>query len=422
MVAIVHWVPETFTVAELCSAVAQTVEDRFSQEVWATGAISGLSRSAKGHAYFDLVEPDRPAGAASGSVMPVALFAGARSRVNTVLKKTRAVRMADGVQIKIRGRVTFYPPQSRVQLVMSQIDPTYSVAQMVEARQILIDTLKAEGVLGANHALEFPVLPLTVALITSVGSAAHADFIRHIETSGYGFDVRTFDVRVQGRDAPRDLSLAITEAESHTDVDVIVMVRGGGARSDLVAFDHEQVARAITRCQVPVIAGIGHETDRSVADEVSHLSTKTPTAAAGALIDAVRRVESYLDTASRRLSGLAGQQIDANQRLVDQRVSRLSAGAESHLALSAHALASSAHHLDNRARRAVENATTRVDRAELRLRGHDPAVMLGRGWAMTRHRDGTPVRSVSELTEHDDLVTTLVDGTVESKVLRTSRT
>ena len=419
MVAMVLSVTETFTVPELCLAVSQIFEDRFSEEVWITGSISGLSRSARGHAYFNLVEPDQPSGAATSSVLPVALFAGARHRVNSILKRTKAIRMADGVQIKVKGRIAFYPPQSRVQLIMSEIDPTYTVAQMVEAKQLLIETLSAEGVLKANQALKFPVLPLTVGLITSVGSAAHADFTHHIETSGYPFDLHTYDVRVQGKDAHRDIASAIEMAQTNSRLDVLVVVRGGGARSDLVAFDHEDVARSITRCRLPVIAGVGHEIDRSVVDEVSHLSTKTPTAAAGALIDAVGRVDRYLDTAARRLAGMASQQVEGYQRLLDQRVGRLSSGADSQLALCHQVLSNNANRLESRALRSIELAASALEQTELKLGGHNPAVMLEKGWTMTLRSDGTLIRSVTDVAAEDTLFTTLVDGTVESIVVRT---
>ena len=322
---------ETFTVRELCTALSAAVSSAFPDEVWVQGSISSLTRAANGHVYFDLVDPADDLGSATPGLLPVTLFSSDRQRVNAILRKAGNIRMSDGVEIRIRGRVAYYPPQGRVQLRMSLIDPAYTVGQMAAARQALLDALAVEGLLNAQRGLALPVPPLRVALLTSAGSAAHADFAHELAQSGYPFEITLYDCRVQGIDAVPSIVEAITlaatrpadgsghgtqdgagGAPSVPPPDVIVLVRGGGARTDLAAFDHERVARAIATCPLPVLVGVGHEIDRSVADEVAHLSAKTPTATAALLVDAVRAFHQEVEQAAARLAGLASARLEAS--------------------------------------------------------------------------------------------------------------
>ncbi len=416
---------ETFTVRELCTALSAAVASAFPDEVWVQGSISSLTRAANGHVYFDLVDPAGEVGSATPGVLPVTLFASDRQRVNAILRKAGNVRMSDGVEIRIRGRVAYYPPQGRVQLRMSLIDPAYTVGQMAAARQALLDTLAAEGLLHAQQGLELAVPPLRIALLTSAGSAAHADFAHELAQSGYPFDVTLYDCRVQGVDAVASIveALALAAMAPADDglgrrplPDAVVLVRGGGARTDLAAFDHEQVARAIARCPLPVLVGVGHEIDRSVADEVAHLSAKTPTATAALLVEAVRAFHREVEQAAARLAGLAGARLDAV-------AGRLS-GAGGRLVAAANSLVTSHHtHLDRHrtqlrylAERCCERAATSLDRAEVHLRAHDPAATLSRGWSITHTAEGRLVRDAAAVAPGTVLVTTVAAGTLTSTV------
>lgn len=422
---------ETFTVRELCTALSAAVTSAFPDEVWVQGSISSLTRAANGHVYFDLVEPADEVGSATPGVLPVTLFASDRQRVNAILRKAGNVRMSDGVEIRIRGRVAYYPPQGRVQLRMSLIDPAYTVGQMAAARQALLDTLATEGLLNVQRGLELPVPPLRIALLTSAGSAAHADFVHELAQSGYPFEITLYDCRVQGIDAVASIVEALTLAGAppvgsagapddglgwRPPPDAVVLVRGGGARTDLAAFDHERVARAIAGCPLPVLVGVGHEIDRSVADEVAHLSAKTPTATAALLVEAVRTFHRDVEQAAARLAGLAGARLDAV-------AGRLSASG-GRLVAATNGLVTSHHtHLDRSwtqlrylAERCCERAATELDRADLHLRAHDPAATLARGWSITHTATGELVRDAAAVAPGTVLVTTVAAGTLTSTV------
>ncbi len=406
---------DTLTVAELCARVDQAVTGAFPDEVWVQGAISSLSRSANGHVYFDLVDPSGEVGATTGATLPVALFASTRTLVNRILRKAGGVRMHDGIEIRIRGRVAYYPPQGRVQLIMSLIDPQFTLGQMAAARSALLEKLADAGLLDRNRELAMPALPLRVALITSAGSAAFADFVDEITSSSHPFQITLIDSRVQGPEAVPSLADAVN-ATGRLDVDVVVVARGGGSRGDLVAFDHEKVATAVARCRHPVVVGVGHEIDRSVTDEVAHTSAKTPTACAGLLVAAVDRFVDRLDTATGRLDALAGLHLAGAQERLLANGARLVQAAGRTVDHNRLELGHAERRLGRAPSLALERAEAGLTTASARLAALDPAVALARGWTITRTEDGTLVRSVSDVADGTVLRTTTMDGMIASRV------
>lgn len=406
----------TLTVGQLCSRIDGAIDQAFPDEVWVQGAISSLSRSANGHVYFDLVDPNGEVGASTGATLPVALFASSKNLVNRILRKAGGVRMHDGIEIRIRGRVAYYPPQGRVQLIMSLIDPQFTLGQMAEARTALLERLAATGLLERNQELPIPPLPLRVALITSGGSAAFHDVVDELDRSGHPFRITLLDSRVQGPEAVESLAEAVRTTDE-LEVDVAVIVRGGGARGDLVAFDHERVAEAVARCRHPVIVGVGHEIDRSVVDEVAHTSAKTPTACAGVLIAMVDRFVGRLDAATARLDGLAGLHLAAAQDRLLGSGARLVQAARRTVERNRVELDHGRRRLARAPGVLIERSDAELTTASARLAALDPAVALRRGWTITRTEAGELVRSVTDVTDGTMLRTTTMDGMITSRVV-----
>ena len=416
----------TYTVADVCDKVSSVFADTFPDEIWVQGAISGLSRSNNGHVYFDLVDPNQNVGASASAVLPVALFASSRRLVNRILRRAGGIRMHDGIEIRVRGQLTYYPPQGRVQLVMSLIDPQFTLGQMAAARQELMERLSTEGILDRNHQIPFPALPLRVGLITSDQSAAYHDFVNELTSSGYPFHITLIDSRVQGLDAVPGLVAALrlpSQPSSDLDVDVLVVARGGGAKSDLAAFDHEDVARAIATCPIPVIVGVGHETDRSVADEVAHTSLKTPTAAAGRLVEAVASFESRLDGASRRIEALTTLHLDQAESRLFTSAARLVSAARFSVERQSRTLEQAVYRLAREPQRQLEQQDRNLAVASAQLQAFDPARALRRGWTITyvdranQTEDGpTLLRSPGQVTVGDNIRTVTAEGTVSSVV------
>jgi exodeoxyribonuclease VII large subunit len=408
---------ETYGVAELTDLIAATLDAALPGEVWVRGQIHDLNRSPSGHVYFRIVDADAGPERSQAASLPVVLFASNRRAVNRMLTRAGGgVRMTDGTEVRIRGPVEFFAAQSRVQLRMTGIDPEFTLGRMAIERERLIQGLAADGLLDRNGLLAVPVAPRRVGLVTSADSAAANDVLDELRRSGLGWSVTLVDVRVQGSGAGAELATSLEEATA-AGVEIVLLVRGGGARSDLAAFDDETLARTIASSPVPVWTGIGHETDDTVADRVAGTAHKTPTACAAAL---VARTRGFLDGVEHR-----GHRIAVHaHRTADRARHRLGAGSRQMRAAAGRVTGERRIHLDAGAdragagsRRRIEVEATRLAGADARLATLDPAAMFARGWSIATTGDGRPVTSVDGLRIGARLVTRLADGTVDSDVV-----
>ena len=350
----------TLTVRELAEAINQTLRRGFFEGVWVRGEVQGLSER-NGHLYFTLADD----GGDGRATVSVSLFANIRFKLRPLLQRHR-LRLADGQRVRIHGFPDFFAPSGRLTLKMSGIDPRYTLGELALQREDLVRRLVAEGLYDAQAALALPPVPLRVGLVTSVDSAAWHDVVDELAGSGFGFRVVACDARVQGEWAPEMIAAAIRTVAASSP-DVILLVRGGGARSDLAAFDTERVARAIGTSPIPVLTGLGHEVDRSVADEVAHLALKTPTACARELID---RVGSFRERAEATWAAIEQRAADVlairTEALVN-RAARVGERTRSGLAVSSHRLDHHAERLPVEARRALVAAGAALARAADRV-------------------------------------------------------
>jgi exodeoxyribonuclease VII large subunit len=427
----------TLTVRELAEAINQSLRRGFFEGVWVRGEVQGLTER-NGHLYFTLADD----GEEGRATVSVSLFANVRFKLRPLLQRHR-LRLADGMRVRIHGFPDFFPPTGRLTLKMSGIDPRYTLGELALQREDLVRRLVAEGLYDAQARLTLPALPLRVGLVTSVDSAAWHDVVDELEHSRFGFHVLACDTRVQGEWAPEMVAAAISTLADHHPA-VILVVRGGGARADLAAFDTELVARAIGACPVPVLTGLGHEIDRSIADEVAHLALKTPTACAAMLVARVQAFKERTEAAWAAIAVQAAATLDAETDALVHRAARAGERTRSGLAFAAHRLDQRAERLPVAAgrtlaaqRSTITRIATRVgadsrhhlradgltlDGLEARVRALDPRHTLARGWSITRTADGTLVRSVADVAPGETITTTLADGSARSRVEETTPT
>jgi exodeoxyribonuclease VII large subunit len=444
----------TYSVGELADAINDTLQRGFPNGIWVSGEISGWSDRGQ-HAYFTLVddadasEPDSSRRANSGrggsgrakAVVNVQFFAHARSRLRPLLQKSQ-LRLADGLKVRVFGHLDFYAPNGRIGLKMTDIDPNYTLGDIAQSRDEVMRRLVAEGLLDANKRRALSPIPLRVGVVASVGTAAWHDFYDELQRSAMGFALTVIDTRVQGDFAEEMVAAAVITLSRRRDLDAVVVVRGGGARNELAVFDAERIARAIAASPIPVLTGIGHETDRSVADEVAHTTLKTPTACAGELIaravrysaDTEMAFSSIVRETAHRLTGATIDLSETAHRIarrthaaveraderLGMRVDTLERTAPACLARADQRLSDAQLRVLSRATTIVERAGDRLDVTAARVAAIDPAIQLARGWSITRRADGTIVRSVSELDVDDTITTALANGTVTSTVSNTS--
>ena len=285
----------TYSVSEFGALLNQVLEESFPAQVWVRGEVKGYVERGQ-HAYFDIVDDTGAEG-----TLNVKFFVNARNRLRPMMIKA-GLAITNGLKVRIAGRPDVFVPRGSLGFKMSDIDPRFTLGELALQRDELLRRLRESGLLDANRQLALSPVPLRIGLVTSDGSAAYHDFCTELERSGLAFTVRFVDTRVQGEQALADVPAAVTGLGRATDLDVVVVIRGGGSKVDLAAFDAEPVAMAIARCALPVFTGIGHEIDRSVADDVAHRAFKTPTACAHGLVEIVRE---FVDRTEQAWGGIA---------------------------------------------------------------------------------------------------------------------
>jgi exodeoxyribonuclease VII large subunit len=430
----------TLSVLELTTSLRDAVRASFPAQVWVRGEVQNLRRSQNGHTYFALVEKGGRGDQVKARI-DVALFRDDRGPVERALREVPGAAFEDDVEVRVRGRLEVYAPQGRVQLKMTAIDPVFTVGGIAAARARVLHELAADGLLERNRRLPLPLVPLRVGLVASAESAAYHDFVEELTESGFGFRVGVVDVRVQGANASRRIVYGLRQMALR-DADVVVVIRGGGSRADLAPFDTDVVARAIAAMPVPVICGVGHEVDRSVADEVAHMSRKTPTACVQLLVSQVSAFTQRLDAASQRVVARARSRAAIARRSLDEAARHVRRGVPAVLAreralvdrrhgrveeLARLRVRDAGRNLEDCARRVGELGRGRLREAGLTLdasaatvRALDPVRVLERGYSITRTVDGRVVRVVDDMAVGDVLHTTVARGALVSRVESTS--
>jgi len=310
--------PDTWSISQLNLEAQRILEEAFDESVWVVGELQGFDRNRSRdwrHAFFELVE--RPTEDADPvAKIQAVLFQGDRERVEDQLDDApEEIRLRDGLAVRVCGDVEIYPESGSYQIVVREIDPTYTSGEIQRNRQAILERLEEKGIREANLERSMPICPLRVGLITSRGSDAYEDFRSELEASGYGFQVAVHDAYMQGDRTEESVLAALERFEERSaEFDVVVVVRGGGARSDLAYFDTDAIGEAVCRHPLKVISGIGHERDVCLLDHIAR-SEKTPTAAGRMLVE---RVEAFDERLRNHFEGVLESAEDCLDRAGDR--------------------------------------------------------------------------------------------------------
>lgn len=397
---------ETLTVAGLLTRVELALASAVPGPVWIRGEVTGFRRTSGGAAFFRLADPD-----VDDAALEVSGRGGIMREVDRVLETAGVGFLRDGIEVRVRGVVGVAKKRSVLHLSLLEVDPAFTAGRLAVDRAEILRRMRADGSIDANRRLEIPLVPLRVGLVTSRGSAAHADFLDQLRRSEYRFSVKTVHTPVQGEEAPASIAASLARL-GREPVDVVALVRGGGSRLDLAAFDSEEVGRAIASLPVPVVTGIGHEVDRSVADEAAAIAEKTPTAAGEWLVSRVKDFSDRIRTARVSIRDEARAAFArAGERL--ERTAAVQAGARAGLIRQADMLA----HLRTGIGEAARSGLTRHQASLTALEEWFSTVgvedTLRRGFALVTTADGRRVvRSAGRLAPGDRLLIRFSDGTV----------
>ncbi len=391
-IELVDGVP-SFTVSQFAGVLNRVLSQSFDDGVWVEGEIQGY-RAPRPHLYFSLVEVVN----GKTSKLDIKIFAGMLAPIQKKLRNA-GLELKDGMKVRVRGNPDFYAPFGTLGLKTFDIDTKFTIGDIAEQRAALIQKLKDTGVTKMNKRRPVPVVPLRLGIVSSSQAAGFADARKHLMESGIAFSITLCDVRVQGDEAVPMIVGAIQALSRRDDIDLVLVMRGGGSKNDLAAFDDERIVMAIARCRHPVFTGIGHQVDQSIADIVAHTECKTPTACADAVIEIVNDFLHDLNSTAahvRSATLTAVEKARGKMRLNRER-------------------------LVTRARTALERQGQRVALHAATVRGLDPVVTMARGWSITRSADGRVVRSAADVAKGDTITTLVADGAITSTVEGTDR-
>ena len=408
---------ESITLLELNGRVKSTLQFEMPDAYWVQAEISSISPSGQGHCYLELVQKD-----ASGRTFlakaKANIWRGTWLKLKPYFEAETGETLKVGMKVLLQVTVTFHEVYG-YSLVVQDIDPTYTMGDMARRRKEILEQLAKDGVLGLNRELEIPVLPNRIAVISSATAAGWGDFRNQLSGNIYGFCfyVKLFPALMQGDDVERSVIQALDAVAAHRDdFDIVVIIRGGGAVSELSCFDSYNLAYNIANFPLPVITGIGHERDDTVADVVAHTKVKTPTAAAEFIVNRIFDTASVLEEQTRRMSDAVSGRMNAE----NMRIERLSQKLPSLFAVLRTRQEQVLEKLDIKMQNGVRNMFTvqnhKLDIMEKSLAAVDPVIILKRGYSLTRV-GGRVVRSASGLKKGDLLTTSFADGTVESEII-----
>lgn len=383
------------SVSDLTSRVRSLLTERAEfSDLWVRGEVSNHRTHTSGHMYFDLKD--------ANSMMRCVMFANSARRVR--------FKVDDGIRVRVRGRIDLYEPRGDIQINVSEMVPD-GIGELFVALERLKKELAALGLFDEAVKRPIPQFPRRIGLVTSPTGAAVHDFLNIVMRRFPAVEILLVPVRVQGDGAEEEIAEALAILSEIDDVDVVVLARGGGSIEDLWAFNTEMVARAIRRSRAPVLSGIGHETDITIADMAADRRAPTPSAAAELVVPDIREVRNCLGAALRAIQTTALSRLSSVRARLDAKACSMGFRRPE---MVLDPLRQRIDSLNDRAERALA-ASIRARRDALAakmgvLAAMDPRAILSRGYSLTTDGAGRPVTGISRIDVGDDVRVIFSDG------------
>ena len=382
------------SLSRLNSMVRAAIEEQLPLKYWVTGELSEVRATSVGHCYIELVERDEATGEISAKARGT-IWSRVYSLLRPYFLEQTGREFSVGLKVLLQVSVNFHEVYG-FSLDVCDIEPAYTIGDMARQRMLIVQRLTDEGVINLNKELPFPLLPKRVAVISSASAAGYGDFCDQLNGNLYGFNftVQLFPAPMQGSKVEEGIISALNAIACDLDSwDVVVIIRGGGATSDLSCFDTYDLANNCAQFPLPVVTGIGHQRDDTLLDIVAHTRVKTPTAAAELLIHTMLVQAEKIENLRRAIPDTVSRRIADERRRVEMLVQNLP--------LSVAMLLQQQRH--------------RLDIWEQQLQASSPDRILARGYTLTLS-GGRIVRSAAELSAGDEVVTRFADGDVTSTV------
>ena len=394
--------------------VKLALDDRFALPVWVSAEISEIKLNYSGHCYLELVEKG-PDGALPVAQARAVIWRSHYPRIAARFANETGQRLAAGIRLLAKVLVSYHELYG-FSLQITDIDPSYTLGDLERQRQQTIAQLQQDGVWEMNAQLALPAVVQRVAVVSSAQAAGYQDFCKELAKSPYRFETELFDAFMQGAAAEDSIIGALCAvAERQAAFDAVVVIRGGGSRSDLSCFDSYRLCCYVAQFPLPVLTGIGHDKDTSVADLVAHTALKTPTAVAGWLIDRMAGAEAELDRQALQLHDAVQAALHAASLRLERFGGELRERAAALLMRRKLRLEYAAEELPQRTAEAIGRHRMWLDAVAEQLAGYAPERIMRLGFAVVRH-DGRACTSSRTLRVGDRLTLEWADGTCKVRV------
>ena len=401
------------TLFELNRLVREAIEDALPMEYWVEAELSEC-RESRGHCYMELIQKDEQ------TATPIAkasakCWANKWLTIRPYFERTTGQQLHAGMKVLLQVYPQFHEAYG-FSWIVTDIDPTYTLGDMARKRQEIIQKLKAEGVFDLQKELQLPVFCQRIAVISSQTAAGYSDFCNQLADNPYGFKFETqlFPAIMQGEGVEQSIISALEQIYDMP-FDCVVIIRGGGATSDMSGFDTLALAENVANFPIPIITGIGHERDESILDMISHTRVKTPTAAAALLIDHLKGVLETIEGAQSMITHYVQQKLSiANSQLSikSEAIPRLFSIVKTRQEAKIDALYT---RLPMLIERRFTSERHRLQLMDEKLKALDPTLLLARGYSITMH-NGRAIKDASQLPPGAEIETRLAKGTIHSVI------
>ena len=406
----------SLSLLELNALVRRSLEQCLPDEYWLQAELSDVRSNTSGHCYLEFIQKD-PRGNSLIAKARGTIWANVYRLLKPYFEEATGQLFTSGIKVMVRVTVDFHELYG-YSLTVQDIDPTYTLGDMAMRRREILMQLEEEGVLTLNKELEMPLLPQRVAVISSATAAGYGDFCHQLKNNPQGFFFYTelFPALMQGNQVEDSVLAALDEVNRRrNEFDVVVIIRGGGATSDLSGFDTYLLAAACAQFSLPIITGIGHERDDTVLDSVAHTRVKTPTAAAELLIDRMEEAAEHLEELVNRLYQSAFSHFEQERKKLSLYKARIPSQAVHKLAEARLTLQVAGSRLSRVVEVMLSREKYRLELLQNRIADASPEKLLKRGYSITL-KDGKAVRDAALLQSGDELTTRFYKGEITSIV------
>ena len=407
---------DALSLYDLNALVRRSMEQCLPDEYWIQAELSDVRTNSTGHCYLEFIQKDPRSNAliakARGTV-----WANVFRLLKPYFEEATGQTFASGIKVLVQVTVSFHELYG-YSLTVQDIDPTYTLGDMARRRKEILNQLEEEGVLNLNKELEIARLPQRIAVISSPTAAGYGDFCHQLQSNSRGFYFYTelFPALMQGDRVEESVLAALDNVNARLpEFDVVVIIRGGGAASDLSGFDTYLLAAACAQFPLPIITGIGHERDDTVLDSVAHTRVKTPTAAAEFLIESMNNAADELDTLTVRLQESVRNRLMEEQRKLVSYKNRIPSAAYRRLSGAKLSLLTARKDIVQVVTSSVSRHRHRLELLQQRLTDASPEKQLARGYSITL-KDGKVVKDTALMQEGDSVTTRLYQGEFTSIV------